>query len=438
MIIPVQPRQTAVSDSSTGQRELRAAPNWRQFCAISGQLALLLAVFRIYHLENAAFDRIARIVFGAFLLHYWLPFRFKEAFLAAVSLAGAFVVFTRRTAALVIGAGLLIFLILRMPVAFRWRLLAVTGIFGVLIYGCATRALPIPAPFYAAFGGIFMYRIIVYLYDAAYSKEPVRLVPFLNYFYILPNYVFTLFPVIDFQTMRRSFYQRDIHLIAQQGIQWMVRGAIQLCLYRLVFYFNDQYIPDRVTSLGALVSSMVLTYLLYLNVSGGFWVIVGMLHLFGYDLPETNRRYLLAASIGDYWRRINIYWKDFMVKIVYFPVYFKLRKRGDLRAQIAATAAVFVATWALHAYQSFWLIGRWTISWTDAAFWTILGIMVIANVLYDRGRKRTARSGWQGSALHGVQVLGTLLFIITLWSMWTSVTFSSWIYLMTHWIRGSG
>ena len=63
-----------------------------------------------------------------------------------------------------------------------------------------------------------------------------------------------------------------------------------------------------------MILKIVFTYLLYLRVSGQFHIIVGMLHLFGYDLPETNHRYLLARSVNDFWRRVNIYWKDFMVK----------------------------------------------------------------------------------------------------------------------------
>jgi hypothetical protein len=94
-----------------------------------------------------------------------------------------------------------------------------------LAYGRATGALAIPGAFYPVFGAIFMFRIIIYVYDLAHSRERARLLPFLSYFFVLPNYYFTFFPVIDFQTMRRSYYQRDIHEIAQQGIRWMTRGA---------------------------------------------------------------------------------------------------------------------------------------------------------------------------------------------------------------------
>jgi len=75
-----------------------------------------------------------------------------------------------------LGSTILLFLTLERMTKQRWRSALVAGIFAVLIYGCATRALPLPTTFYAAFGAIFMFRIIIYLYDAAYSKEPVRLI----------------------------------------------------------------------------------------------------------------------------------------------------------------------------------------------------------------------------------------------------------------------
>jgi hypothetical protein len=127
-----------------------------------------------------------------------------------------------------------------------------------------------------------------------------------------------------------------------------------------------------------------------------------------------------------------------MVKIVYFPVYFRLRKTGDLRAQVTATAAVFLVTWILHAYQSFWLIGQWTFRWTDTIFWTILGLLVVANVLYDaRHRRRIAAQGWQPAATRVAQTVGTFLLMSTLWSFWASPSISSWTYLMTHWTRST-
>ena len=88
----------------------------------------------------------------------------------------------------------------------------------------------------------------------------------------------------------------------------------------------------------------------------------GMLHLFGYQLPETHHWYLLATGFTDYWRRINIYWKDFMVRLFFNPVVFRLKRWPQPAALAVATVTVFLATWLLHAYQSFWLRGTWGLS----------------------------------------------------------------------------
>src|SRR4029453_11453798 len=113
------------------------------------------------------------------------------------------------------------------------------------------------------------------------------------------------------------------------------------------------------------------------------------------QLPVTHPPYLLATGFTDYWRRINIYWKDFMVRLVFNPVAFRLKRHPQPLALAAATTAVFVATWALHAYQSFWLRGTWGFGAPDALFWGILGVLVLINVQLDAraGRNRSVRTG---------------------------------------------
>lgn len=94
-----------------------------------------------------------------------------------------------------------------------------------------------------------------------------------------------------------------------------------------------------------LLQYLISNFLLYLRVSGLFHLVVGMLHLFGFDLPETHKRYLLAASFTDFWRRINIYWKDFMQKVFYFPaaarlLVYRTASRLTTTRSIALDAAI--------------------------------------------------------------------------------------------------
>ncbi len=51
------------------------------------------------------------------------------------------------------------------------------------------------------------------------------------------------------------------------------------------------------------------------------------------------------ASITDFWRRINIYWKDFMMKIFYYPSFFALKRRGwtERWSLVLATIVVFLS-----------------------------------------------------------------------------------------------
>ena len=156
-------------------------------------------------------------------------------------------------------------------------------------------------------------------------------------------------------------------------------------------------------------------YLLYLRVSGTFHLIVGLLLMFGFNLPETHHLYYLATSFTDFWRRINIYWKDFVMKLFFYPTHFKLRKMGTLWALSVATLATFLATWLLHSWQWFWIRGRPLFDWKDFSFWIILGVLVLVTAIYEttRGRKRTLTTvpGDSAATVHtGITSSGSLFF----------------------------
>ena len=407
---------------------VRAQPDVVRFAVLSVQLALLLIAFRVYGLESDRFFTLSCLIFGGFAVSYWLPFRFKKTFFIGLSLAGAYLLLDAKVASLLIGVGAVMFAIVRSGLDFRWRVAAIVAIGAACAYGRASGRFPIPDRFWAVFGAIFMFRMIIYLYDIKRSPEPPRLDDFLGYFFLLPNYYFLLFPVIDFQTFRKSYFQRDIHPVAQQGIWWILRGTIQLLFYRLVYELEGMVAPPKVATSTAIVARIILGFLLYVQISGQFHIIVGMLHLFGFDLPETNRKYLLSHSFSDLWRRINIYWKDFMVKICYLPVYFKMRRGGELRAQLVATITVFLTTWVLHSYQFFWLQGKFRMTANDTLFWMILGIFVLGNVLIEAKRKkRIPKTGWAPKAREVVQIMATMSVFMVLWSLWSFNSLAEWI-----------
>jgi len=406
----------------------RSQTDVSRFATLAATLVLLLVVFKVYGLEQPAFFSLACIVFGGFAVSYWLPFRFKETFLILLSLGGAYFLLSAVVASLLIGVAITLFAIVRSGLRFRWKVLVLFGILACLIYGRATGRFPVPGEFWPVFGAVFMFRTVIYLYDVKHMKEPARLKDFISYFFLLPNYYFLFFPVVDFQTFQKSYFKRDIHLVAQQGVWWIFRGVTQLLLYRVIYQMQGYFSPPKVPVPVAVVVKIVFTFLLYMRISGQFHIIAGMLCLLGYDMPETNRRYLLATSLNDFWRRANIYWKDFMVKIFYFPAYFKMRRNGELKAQLLATLLVFAVTWFLHAYQYFWLQEQFRVTYNDSLFWLILGSLVVAEVWIAAAYRKSRRGPSKNSNLrNALQIAATFSVLSVLWSMWSANSLAEWI-----------
>ncbi len=403
--------------------------------AVTTQLALVVLLLQHFAIENTAFyEKIAVLTFAGFVLHHSLPQRHRLPFFVALSFVAAWTTFGFVAAGWLIALGLSLILICHLPLGFGLRvaLLIAAGLLLALFRGGSLSA-PWSAAIWPILGSMFMFRLIIYMYDLKHATRPWRPADALAYFFMLPNLVFPLFPVVDFATFRRTYYNDDACVIYQRGIQWMVRGITHLLIYRLV-YQHLALSPADVSTPPELVQYIAANFLLYLKVSGLFHLIIGMLHLFGFNLPETHRYFYLASSFTDLWRRINIYWKDFMMKVFYYPAFFRLRRLGERTAIIGATLVVFVLTWFFHAYQWFWILGDFLLSGPDLLFWTLLAVLLVANSLYElsRGRKRAvagARSSTREHVSQALRVGATFATMCILWSLWTSASLAQWASL---------
>lgn len=411
----------------------------RHFLPVLAHFGLMMGVFRVFRVEGRAFQSVALLALAALPLHYAVPFRWKKPLFVAVSVFGIGWVFGALTAATVLGLSALLIGTCYLPIAWSARagLVATLGITAALLRLRPTEALGNVWPVLAT---LFMFRMILYLYELKHAKRPEPLVDTLGYFFLLPNTCFLHFPVVDYRTLQRGYFARDVHTTQRAGLRMMFRGTTHLLLYRLV-YHEFLVTPEEVRGPGALALYLACNYLLYLRVSGQFHMACGMLHLFGFSLPETHRNYLLATGFTDYWRRINIYWKDFMVRVVFNPVVFRLKKWPQPAALAAATAVVFVTTWALHAYQSFWLRGVWGFSTPDALFWGVLGLLVMVNVQRDARRPAAHRRGTEANTFRSVAVraaktAGTFTTIALLWSLWSSPSVGAWLALLGRGVAG--
>jgi len=411
----------------------------RRFLPILGHLAAMTALFAVYRLEGRAFGLLAGMVLAALPIHYALPMRAKKPFFVAASIAGLFAIFGAAAGGVVLGVSAALIGICYLPVPWiaRAGLVAAAGV-GLGLARAGRIAPGVPETAWAVLGMMFMFRMILYLYELKHAERPEPLADTLGYFFLLPNYCFTVFPVIDYRTLRRGYFARDVHETQQAGLRMMFRGAVHLLLYRVVDH-TLAIGPDGVAGPWSLAHFVVANAFLYLHVSGQFHLACGMLHLFGFSLPETHHNYFLATSFTDYWRRINIYWKDFMVRVVFNPVAFRLKRRPEWQALAAATTAVFLATWLLHAYQSFWIRGTWGFSWPDALFWGALGVLVLVNVQVDARSPRRKTLGTRSAEearrpraliARFARTAATFTTISLLWSLWTSPSVGAWLAML--------
>ena len=370
-------------------------------------------------------------VIPIFVIHAVIPLSWRRGFLLGVTALLLGRVLGPTAAGYCLGVGLLFIGLCHLPMAFRWRVSLVVLLASGLALVAGQRidaghhlqtAIPI-------LGGIFMFRLILYLYDIRHEK-PGAATPSerIGYFFLLPVPLAPFFPTLDYQVYRRCWYQQPAFSTYQLGMLWIARGVTHLVLYRVIYHFFSPP-AEFVTDLAGVAAFCLSGYLIYLRVSGLFHVITGGLRLFGYELPETHRLYFFAHDFSDYWRRINIYWKEFMTKIVFYPAFMALRRTGlGHQGRLAvATIIVFIATAVLHSYQTFWLRGRFEIHETDYFFWGFLGLLVVGNNLLDARKKPGPRRGeeapkweWKKAFVLSLRALGLFLLFALLWALWSA------------------
>ena len=427
-----------------------------QFLAVVAQFGLIVMVVDYWQLESLPLARLMALAFVGFVIHHLLPLRFRLPFFAVLSLLavitgvghlGPQVVMAWLTGKIttngflyhlfpgltLIGIGLGLIGICHLPIRFgaRVAVVAVAGA-GLTVLRANSRWFPDIAEMWVILGSMFMFRLMIYLYDLKHRTAPFSPARAISYFFMLPNVCFPLFPVVDYKTFCSTYYNEDWVPIYQNGLRWMFRGVVQLLLYRIVYQFAPLDIYKLSSALDV-AGCMLGMYLLYLRVSGTFHLIVGLLLMFGFNLPETHHLYFLATSFTDFWRRINIYWKDFVMKLFFYPTHFALRKIGTLRAMSVATLATFLATWLLHSWQWFWIRGKPLFNWKDLSFWMILAVLVLITAIYEttRGRKRNltpSRVTLRQRFILGLEAGAVFCLMCILWSFWTC---QSWAEFQT-------
>ncbi|MFL0810900.1 MAG: hypothetical protein K6L76_10840 [Agarilytica sp.] len=392
----------------------------------------VVLIAKQFGLENRTFLYSLILACIGFPIHHVLPKSLKLPFFVLISFAAIVLALGFVNAAWLIGLGSFFIVLAHLPIPFMARVAAQIVLGAVLIvFRADLFPSLVPSAIWPILGSMFIFRLMIYMYDL--KEKTAEFGPWraLAYFFMVPNVNFTLLPVIDYKNLFSVYYPPKVQSIEiyQKGVVLLLRGCIHLLLYRLV-YQNVLVDPATITDASGAFQYLVGTFLLYLRISGYFHMISGILHMYGFNLPETHHLYFLASSFTDFWRRINIFWKDFMQKIFFYPVHFWLTKHmGPLTAMTIATVYAFFLTWFLHAYQWFWIRGDFKISAQDALFWGTLGVAVLINLLWEmthpkkrslKAPKRTLKS----ELSLALKTVATFLSIVFIWNVWSTPDFA--------------
>jgi D-alanyl-lipoteichoic acid acyltransferase DltB (MBOAT superfamily) len=398
-------------------------------------LAAVGLVIHFFHVEaDSGLPRLVPFILGGFVLHSLMPFSWRLPFLFAINLGAIFFLLGPLDGGLLISMGLVLFGIanLALPVGYRaGSALAM----GALLAALRAEWLPFTSgrAILPILGAMFMFRLVLYLYEMQFEKQPAGFWKKINYFFLLPNLVFVIFPVIDYQTFVRGYYARPAFETYRKGALMMANGVFHLLLYRLIYYYLLPA-PSEVQDTFSLLQFMIASYALIVRLAGIFHFSVGVICLFGFNLPHAFEHYFFANSFSDLWRRINIYWRDFVTKVFYYPIYFRLKRYGAVRGMVLAVLVVFFINWFLHGYQWFWIRGAFPLTVQDTVFWGVLGVLVAINSA-RQARRRPGQPAGKGFSLRrawrqSLSVLAVFGMMCILWSFWTSSSPGEWLAMV--------
>jgi uncharacterized membrane protein len=416
--------------------------------AIAAQLLLLIVVVRQLDILPIQYRRLLYLCAGGFLLNHFLPAAWRAWAFVAMSLGGLGFMLGEpqepwrvwdagvalSSGAVVGGLGLLVIGICLLRIGFWQRVtLLVLSAIGIGFFRASSHGLAAERAGYVL-AALFMTRTMIFLYDVSTWRRPT-LREAIGYFFLAPNAAPYNFPNLDFKTFCRSHYTADAFVVYQRGVRWMARGILQL----VILDWSARHLAIRLEAVQTgrdIIQYLVSNYLSYLAISGPAHFGIGLLLLFGFNLPETHHRYVLASSFTDFWRRVNIYWKDFMQKVFYMPTFFHLRKFGHERALVLATAWVFVVSWAIHLWGTWWLTLKPWLTLSNTIFWASIGTFVVVNVVWEnrhgrRGRSGATRSGWRDDVRLLARTATTFVTVAILMTLLNHPDFGVWLRMWT-------
>jgi len=381
-------------------------------------------------LPTAGIPDIAGIFIPGFFIYSFLPNRYRPFFYCLIFAACTIYVLSWLTALLIVSTLAFTAFVLFSNIAWRLKLLYLIILFAGLI---VVNRFYMPRANIAAtyIAAILMFRVIVLMYELKYARLKDNRWLQLSYFLCFPNLSFLFFPIIDYRTYMRSYYADSYGVVCRRAMWFIMLAVGELLLYKLITHYLNPTVAS-IHDAYTLIAFCLSHYLLVIKMVGILTMGVGLMMMFGFSMPAPFGNFLLAFSFSEYWQKVNAYWRAFVLKIIYYPFYFKYRKKLKRNAVTLGIIIAFLASYVLHSYQKFWIAGSFSFQLTDLLYWMLLGLLVMWNYRRNEGKDPKAKKdvSLKACIINGLNYVIVLVVMILLWNLWNSETFSYFVFIM--------
>ncbi|MGZ3882982.1 MAG: hypothetical protein ACXVP0_15360 [Bacteroidia bacterium] len=400
------------------------------FLSVAASLLYTAGLFLVFFImERFNLDYCSNILdlkwvtLAGFTVYVNVPSRYKLPAFSLIFMVCIYTVFTVVPATILFLILLSFFLIIQSQLKWGLKLLIVAL---MMLFLLAVRAnvlfmprVALVVPFALA---IVMFRGILLMYEVKYNPPSANSWFHLGYFFIFPNLAFLFFPIVDNKFFVKSFLNRPYREIYKRGLFYLLFGMFQITVYKVI---HDHFLVQHTEhTIWSLLRFTFVNYFMILKITGILTIAFGFLVIFGFNLPPLFGNFFLAPSFTDYWRRANIYWREFVIKIVYYPLYFRLKKKIPQPIFVCVIIA-FTFSYIFHSYQLFCINGYYTFRANDLFYWLTLGLIIGINATLEHQRistsgKKTAPSRTKDFFLRPLKIAAVFFITSTLWFFWGS------------------
>lgn len=399
---------------------------------------VLVYAFVFYSATKINFDKADDILafspflLSVFVIHHFMMPSHKAMVFPVLFLILSFMVFNPITASvLFLSLGLFGFVLF--SGAKYYLKLSFSVVFFMTMLLLLTDSINLyPVNFMAPFIlSIIMFRGIILLYEFKHKNKISNHLFSFAYLYSFPQLFFPIMPIVDYKTFLIGSESKNPEVLWTKAFEQFVTGLFLFSLYKIA----DGYLELDLTKLtGAtdLFIAVLSKLIILLKICALYIFSLGFISMFGIELPSAFGFFPLASSFRNYWKDVNRYWRDFLLKLIYYPLYFKLRKTSIPAKTFLVVMVTFLFSCFFHFYQLYFSSGNLFLKLNDIMYWMLLGVLVYwSNVRLEKsGESENDDEKIMGLVRKSLNVLLVQTVMSFLFFLWNCNSLNEFVFLV--------